>query len=208
MHPNPFSRCPNKLDPLGKSLLSGTVRLALRHAAQRTADQCKKSVLTIQRGVLSLQNSSQPGLSAAARGDRPDNEAQRLPPLVRPVRGGSARQQEAAESAAAAEPAAAEQGKQLTPEERQKAARKAAVQRARCGDVMGALVDLAALQQQWPANWYFVRTAAEMLADRGDVDEARRMAAEAAALNPDDPAFVQVMCNSNMDRRFQLMRRL
>ncbi len=77
-------------------------------------------------------------------------------------------------------------------EEQQKALQKVATNLAKSGNVAGALTLLEALQHEFPANAHYRFAAANLLAQQGDRDAARQLAAEAAAAQPNDPTHMQV----------------
>lgn len=77
-------------------------------------------------------------------------------------------------------------------EGQQKALQKVATNMAKSGNVAGALTLLEALQHEFPANAHYRFAAANLLAQQGDRDAARQLAAEAAAAQPNDPTHMQV----------------
>lgn len=63
---------------------------------------------------------------------------------------------------------------------------------ARSGNVEGALTLLEALRHEFPENAHYRFAAAGLLAQQGDADAARRMAADASTALPDDSTRLQV----------------
>ena len=63
----------------------------------------------------------------------------------------------------------------------------------------GALSMLGSLRREFPLNPHYHAAAANLLAKQGHNGAARKLASEAAALDPGEPGYVQVCCKSHVD---------